>query len=87
MTKQILSESPRRPSLPPPVRTEYGDAKDVRVAFGIRTTFLYQLMYDGLIESVVVKGRGNSRGKRLFKFSSIRKLLASQQQPQQGEAK
>jgi hypothetical protein len=36
-------------------------------------------MNEGLIESVLVKGRGNSRGKRLFKFASIRRMLAEQQ--------
>jgi hypothetical protein len=41
-------------------------------------------MNDGLVESVLVKGRGKSRGKRLFKFASIRKMLAEQQQKKEG---
>jgi hypothetical protein len=69
----------KRPSklfIPQP---EFGDAKDVRVQFGIKGTALYLLWKNGDIKSVVIKAKGRDRGKRLFDYASIRKFLASQE--------
>jgi hypothetical protein len=56
---------------------EYGDIRDVRVAFGLRETFTYHLWSTGKIEGVLVPApMGGKRGKRLFSFGSIRKFLA-----------
>ena len=60
-------------------RPEYGDAKDVRIQFGIRQTSLYQLWKRGDIKSIVIKAKGAERGKRLYSYASIRKFLASQE--------
>jgi hypothetical protein len=45
---------------------------------GSKKTLTYQLMKEGQIESTLVKGRGKSRGKRLFNFASIRQLLEAE---------
>jgi hypothetical protein len=58
-------------------RPEYGDARDVQRHFGIKETHLYNLWRAGQIKAVLVKGRGRTRGKRLFDFRSIRQMLAS----------
>jgi hypothetical protein len=68
-----------RPRIAVP-KPESGDAADVRRHFGIKESLLYDLDKRGLVESVVIPGRGKSgRGKRLYKFASIRRLLAAQQ--------
>ena len=67
-----------RPRIASP-HPEYGDARDVQRIFGIKETHLYQLMNEGLVEATLLKGRGKTRGKRLFNFASIRRLLAEQQ--------
>jgi hypothetical protein len=84
MANSIVSGSPHKlPRIASP-KPEWGDVRDVQRIFGIKISHLYQLMNDGLVESVLVKGRGKSRGKRLFKFASIRKMLAEQQQKKEG---
>lgn len=60
-------------------KPEYGDEKDVRIQFGIRGTQLYQLRKNDDIKSIVIKAKGNERGKRLYSYASIRKFLASQE--------
>ena len=76
--KTTLSESshksqkrPRIIASPP----EYGDARDVQRVFGIKETLLYHKWREGAVKAILVKGTGRSRGKRLFDFQSIRKLL------------
>jgi hypothetical protein len=75
----ILSEPPREiTSLSEEVLLrEYGDVRDVRLTFGLRETFTYQLWSKGKIKGVLVPApTGGKRGKRLFSFASIRKFLA-----------
>ena len=61
-------------------KPEAGDARDVTRLFGLKESLLYDLDKRGLVKSVVIPGRGKSgRGKRLYLYSSIRKLLAEQQ--------
>jgi hypothetical protein len=61
-------------------KPESGDAKDVHRVFGIKESLLYDLDRRGLVKSVVIPGRGKSgRGKRLYLYSSIRKLLAAEE--------
>jgi len=69
----------KRPRIAPP-EPEWGDVRDVQRQFGIRETHLYQLMKEGRIKSVLIKGRGRSRGKRLINFASVRRLLAEAQE-------
>ena len=78
--KAILNEPSRKrpPKLIIP-RPEWGDGNDVRIQFGIRGTQLYQLRISDDIKSIVIKAKGNERGKRLYSYASIRKFLASQE--------
>jgi hypothetical protein len=76
--KTTLSESshksqkrPRIIASPP----EYGDARDVQRVFGVKESLLYHLWKEGAVKAILVKGTGRTRGKRLFDFHSIRKLL------------
>jgi hypothetical protein len=65
----------RRPRINPSL-PEWGDVRDAQRIFGFKETHLYHLMKAGLIESVLVRGRGRTRGKRLISFDSIRRMLA-----------
>jgi hypothetical protein len=71
LSEPLQEKRPRIETLQP----EFGDCRDVQRIFGIKETHLYQLMREGLIKAVLVKGRGKTRGKRLFNFDSIRQLL------------
>jgi hypothetical protein len=77
MSKVISEPLQKRPRIASP-QPEYGDARDVQRTFGIKETHLYQLWKEGRVKGVLVKGRGRTRGKRLFDFRSIRKLLAEE---------
>jgi hypothetical protein len=67
---------PRRSVVPAP-KPEWGDKSDCLKLFGLRESFLFELDQAGKIKSVLVKGRGKTRGKRLYNLASIRKLLRS----------
>jgi hypothetical protein len=76
-TNPIVSGSPHKlPRIASP-HPEWGDAKDVQRIFGIKITHLYQLMNEGQVKAVLVKGRGRTRGKRLFNYRSIRQMLTA----------
>ena len=62
------------------IRTEWGDYGDCELAFGLSRSFIYQRMKEGQIRSVLVRGRGRSRGKRIFSFASIRQLIAAEEE-------
>ena len=57
------------------LQPEFGDAKKVRAIFDISKTHLYRLEEAGLIESVSVRGRGKTKGRRLYNIASIRSFL------------
>lgn len=59
----------------PAALPEFGDAQTVKALFDISKSHLYRLLEDGLIKSVSLKGRGKSRGRRLYNIGSIRSLL------------
>lgn len=59
----------------PAALPEFGDAQTVKALFDISKSHLYRLLEDGLIRSVSLKGRGKSRGRRLYNIASIRALL------------
>jgi hypothetical protein len=62
---------------PPHLSAEWGSAKKVEGIFDLKTSHTYDLWNRGLIKGILVPGpRGQSRGKRLFSFASIRKFLA-----------
>jgi hypothetical protein len=84
--KSTISGTPHKlPRIASP-RPEWGDARDVQRIFGIKIAHLYQLMNDQLVDSVLVKGRGKSRDKRLYSFASIRQLLANSPHGREVEA-
>jgi hypothetical protein len=57
---------------------EFLDAGGVQARFSIRRSLLYELNNGGHIQSVSLRRRGRSRGKRLFSVDSIREFLAQQ---------
>ena len=57
---------------------EWLDALGVHARYSIRRSLLYELDKDGLVESVSLRRRGRSRGKRLFSVDSIRSFLEKQ---------
>ena len=57
---------------------EFLDAVGVRARFGIKRSLLYELQNGGQIQSVSLRRRGRSRGKRLFSVGSIRAYLREQ---------
>jgi Helix-turn-helix domain len=77
MNSTILSAPPQKGPRIETSLPEYGDARDVQLIFGIKETHLYALMKEGRIKAVLVKGRGRTRGKWLFDYRSIRRMLAS----------
>jgi hypothetical protein len=57
---------------------EFLDAVGVKARFSIKRSLLYELDNDGLVESVSLRRRGRTRGKRLFSVDSIRAFLREQ---------
>jgi hypothetical protein len=68
----------RRPRIDSPL-PEWGDLRDAQRVFGFRETHLYYLIKSGRVKSVLIRGRGKTRGKRLINFDSIREMLAELQ--------
>lgn len=56
---------------------EFGRWQDVERLYGIRRSRLYELMNEGLIQSVSLRQRGQTRGCRLFFLPSISHYLRS----------
>jgi hypothetical protein len=54
---------------------EFVGYQDARMMFGLSRTHLYKLGKEGLIRTVSLRGRGNTRGRRLYSVDSIRALL------------
>jgi hypothetical protein len=57
---------------------EFLDARGVEERFSIRRSLLYELLNGGHVQSVSLRRRGQSRGKRLFSVDSIRRFLRKQ---------
>lgn len=57
--------------------SEWTDFHGLQLLFGIRRSYAYHLVDEGLIESVSLKQPGEKRGKRLFNVASIRRYLNS----------
>ena len=55
--------------------------------FSIKRSLLYELDSDGLVESVSLRRRGRTRGKRLFNVDSIRSFLREQKKEKNAEQK
>jgi hypothetical protein len=58
------------------LKPEYADVVGVHRIFGIKPSFLRKIWEEDRIRSVLVPGRGRTRGKRLYDCESIRKYLA-----------
>jgi hypothetical protein len=56
---------------------EFCGFQEARQLFGLSRSHLYRLADEGRIKSVVLRGRGKLRGRRLFVVESIRSLLLS----------
>ena len=57
------------------VAPEWIDAKTAKQIFGIGRSTLYLLADAGSIKTSSLRLRGNTRGKRLFSYDSIKKLI------------
>jgi hypothetical protein len=57
--------------------SEWTDFHGLQLLFGIRRSYAYHLVDEGLIKSVSLKQPGEKRGKRLFNVPSIRQYLNS----------
>jgi hypothetical protein len=60
------------------IEPEYLDAQGIGLLFGIKHGLVYELLNDGVIESVSLRRRGQTRGKRLFSVESVRRFLELQ---------
>ena len=54
---------------------EFVGYQEARMMFGLSRTHLYKLGKEGLVRTVSLRGRGNTRGRRLYSVDSIRALL------------
>ncbi|MEO8613875.1 MAG: helix-turn-helix domain-containing protein [Luteolibacter sp.] len=59
------------------IRPEWGDAKAVRLHFGLCKTTIYRLADEGKIRTSSLRERGKLRGKRLFSLDSIAAFIES----------
>ena len=57
------------------MQPEFCGFQEARQLFGLSRSHLYRLADEGRIKSVVLRGRGKLRGRRLFVVESIRALL------------
>jgi hypothetical protein len=57
---------------------EFVDCKGLEAGWGIKRSLAYQLLADGSIKGVSLRGRGQLRGKRLFSVDSVREFLRKQ---------
>jgi hypothetical protein len=56
---------------------EFIGYQEARMMFGLSRTHLYKLGKEGLIRTVSLRGRGTTRGRRLYSVDSIRAFLNS----------
>jgi hypothetical protein len=54
---------------------EFVGYQEARMMFGLSRTHLYKLGKEGLIRTVSLRGRGTTRGRRLYSVDSIRAFL------------
>jgi hypothetical protein len=57
---------------------EFLDSAGLQARFGIRRSLAYSLLADGVIQSVSLRRRNRTRGKRLFSVASVRQYLNEQ---------
>ena len=53
----------------------YIRASDITALYGIRKSFLFRLVESGALKSILLKGRGQMRGIRLFRAEDIQALI------------
>ena len=54
---------------------EFVGYQEARIMFALSRTHLYNLGKEGLVRTVSLRGRGNTRGRRLYSVDSIRAFL------------
>jgi hypothetical protein len=81
LTTTPLSKAAARASQLDP---EFCDVRGLDRLFGIKRSLGYQLLAEGLIQSVSLRRRGQVRGKRLFSVDSVRAYLRKQMSNQKG---
>ena len=59
------------------VGPEFVGYAEARMLFGLSRTHLYKLGKEGRVKTVSLRGRGTTRGRRLYAVDSIRALLNS----------
>lgn len=69
-----VSASPQSAKYDP----EFLDAKGIEAIFGLKRSLCYELFKTSKIQAVSLRGRGRTRGKRLFVVDSVREYLTSQ---------
>jgi len=60
------------PSTPTPA---YLRTAEIYSRYGLKRSFIYQLIKDGRLKSICMKGRGKTRGIRLFRPEDIEKAI------------
>jgi len=58
-------------------QSEWTDFHGLQCMFGIRRSYAYHLVDEGVIKSVALKEPGEKRGKRLFHVGSVREYIES----------
>jgi hypothetical protein len=54
---------------------EFVGYADARMMFGLSRTHLYKLGIEGSVKTVSLRGRGTTRGRRLYSVDSIRAFI------------
>lgn len=54
---------------------EFVGYQDARLLFGLSRTHLYKLGIEGSVKTVSLRGRGTTRGRRLYSVDSIRAFI------------
>lgn len=60
----------------PSVSSVFIRTADIQARYGLRRSFVYQLIKDGRLKSFSLKGRGKVRGIRLFRPEDIEKAIS-----------
>ena len=69
------TESNEDKGVPPSSVPAYLRTADIYSRYGLKRSFIYQLIKDGRLKSICMKGRGKTRGIRLFRPEDIEKAI------------
>jgi hypothetical protein len=82
ITVPLIGEAARPPQH---INPEFVDCKGLEAGWGIKRSLAYQLLNDGKIQSVSLRRRNQTRGKRLFSVDSVRAFLHAQMEAGEGK--